>query len=173
MKRIAALILALCLVCSLVGCEKKTEKSTQTTTAAPEQEISMFDLSRAMLGAATFGEMRYISSTDDYAEDKFSYVSDLDYGKVEAFFLAYAADGKGNADEIAVIRVKDAQDVNAAMVSLQNHLQKRVALYQTYDPSQSEKLGKGSVFTDGRFAALIVSDDNHAVRSAFEAFLNK
>lgn len=164
MRRLAILLLTLALLCAAFsGCAKK-----ETV-----RKISMYDLSKSMLAATQFGEMRYASNTDDDAEDEFDYLSDLDYKLVDSWFLSYAADGKGNADEVAVIRVKQEKDVDKAVASLQAHLNKRVALYKTYDPSQSEKVGRGTVFSDGSFAVLIVSGDNQAVRKAFRDFLAK
>ena len=161
MKRTITVFLAflLCLCC-FAACGK-TQKN----------EISMYDMSRAMLGAAVFSEMSYVSSADDNAQDLFGYLSDFDYSKVDSFFLAYATNGKGNADEVAVVRLKDTSDVQNAVSSLQKHLEKRVSLYKTYDPTQSEKVSKGQIFSKGDFAVLIVSDDNTAVKDAFNAFL--
>lgn len=164
MKRLCVCLLALVMLCScFTGCKKKETASSQP--------VSMYDLSRAMLSAASFGEMKYVSSSDDGAEEKFDYISDLDYEKIDSFFVSYAEDGKGNADEIAVLRVKQSADTDAAVASLQRHLEKRGNLYRTYDPSQSEKVGKGVVFGSDTFAVLIVSSDNGAVRKAFEDFL--
>ena len=181
MKQTIALLLAalLCLgLCACSGTPQTAETTaapgtdaTPETTAAPEAELSMYDLSRAMLGAAAFREMSYVSSVDESAAADFAYLSDLDYEKVDQYFLAYAADGAGNADEIAVIRVRDEADVVAAEASLKAHLKQRASLYATYDPTQSEKIEDGQVFTSGAFAVLLISDDNDAVKAAFTSFL--
>lgn len=130
--------------------------------------VSLFDLKEAMLAATTFGDMAYVSSEDKEAETYFATVSDLDYAKVDAFSITYAKDGKGNADEIVVIRVKDAADTAPALATLQAHLKTRQSIYATYDPTQSEKIGKGVTFSKGVYAVLIVSDDNAAVKAAFD-----
>lgn len=176
MKNLYALLLAALLVLGLCACGGRTASKETTvpptqTTETPAEQFSMYDLSRAMLGATTFGEMSYVSSADDGAEADFAYLSDLDYEKVSQFFLAYAANGAGNADEIAVIRVKDSADLPAAEASLKAHLTQRAALYATYDPTQSEKIEAGTVFTSGSFAVLLISDDNEAVKAAFTSFL--
>lgn len=176
MKKLSAILLAALLILSLCACGGKTASTETTvsptqTTEAPAEQLSMYDLSRAMLAATTFGEMSYVSSADDNAEADFAYLSDLDYEKVSQFFLAYASNGAGNADEIAVVRVKDSADLPAAEASLKAHLTQRAALYATYDPTQSEKIGAGTVFTTGSFAVLLVSDDNDAVKAAFTSFL--
>ena len=169
MKRVISVLLCLLIVFTLFGCKKSAEEGSASSETS--DVVSMYDLSRAMLGAAKFGEMSYLSNTDDHAEDLFTYVSDLDYEKVEAFCLAYATNGKGCADEFCVIAVKDANDVAAAQASLQRHLEKRISQYATYDPLQSKKVEAGIVFSEGRYAVLIVSDDNNAVKEAFFDFI--
>ena len=162
-KAFALFAVALICLASLCACGSQNGPSGE--------ELSMYDLSRAMLAATTFGDMTYVSSNDDGADNLFTYISALSYDKVAQFFLSYATDGKGNADEIAVIRVKSAQDLDEAVKSLQAHLQKRIHLYREYDPKQSEKIEKGIVFAEKDMAVLIVSNDNGAVKNAFKQFL--
>ena len=160
--KIIAGVMLLVLILTLSACGPKSGK----------KDVSMFDLQKAMIAAADFKEMNYVSSSDDGAGDLFTYLSDMDYSKVEQFFLSYAKDGKGNADEVAVVRVKTKADLDEAVKSLENHLQKRIQLYRTYDPTQSEKIEKGIVFSQDDLAILIVSDDNAAVKSACIEYLN-
>lgn len=159
-KRAGALLLCALIAAGLfAGCGKNR----------PAQDVSLFDLKEAMLAATAFGDMAYVSSQDKDAETYLATVSDLDYGKVDAFSITYAKDGKGNADELVVIRVKDSADTPAALASLQTHLKTRQAIYAAYDPTQSKKIGAGIAFSQGNYAVLIVSDDNAAVKAAFEA----
>lgn len=137
-------------------------------TSQKTNHISLFDLKETMLAAAEFGDMAYVSSEDAEADTYLSTVSDIDPEKVDSFSICYAKDGKGNADELVVIRVKNKQDVAAAHSTLTAHLNKRQSLYATYDPTQSEKIGKGITFALDNYAVLIVSDNNAAVKAAFE-----
>ncbi|MBQ7726802.1 MAG: DUF4358 domain-containing protein [Clostridia bacterium] len=163
MKKLVSLFASCALVLvALSGCgERATRK------------ISMYDLSRAMLDAGDFKQMSYASSSDQEPQDLFANVSDLDYGKVESFFISYASDGNGNADEIVVIRVNSTKNLQEAVLSLKKHLETRKSLYATYDPTQSEKLSNGIVFSQEDFAVLIVSDGNDQVHAAFNAFLKE
>ena len=164
MKRITAVFVLFALACLLcAGCVKPAAQKT----------VSMYDLSRAMLSAMQTEEtMRYVSASDAGAEEKFARVSDTDYAHVEDFFLLYAENGAGNADEIAVIAVKNERDVSAAADSLRAHVEYRTQLYATYDPTQVPKLNGALVFTEGRYAVLIVCDDPAAAKAAFNGFLN-
>ena len=157
----SAFVLLLCLLCA--GCGRPAAQKT----------VSMYDLSRAMLGAMHTEEpMRYASASDAGAEEKFARVSDFDYADTQDFFILYAENGAGNADEIAVIAVKNERDASAAADSLRAHVEYRTQLYSTYDPAQAPKLNGALVFTEGRYAVLIVCEDPDAVRAAFNGFLN-
>ena len=166
-KAIAILMCALSVVTLFCACAAR-ENNTPAKT-----DVSLFDLKEAMLAAADFGDMAYVSSNDADAETYLSAVSDISYDKVDAFSICYAKDGKGNSDEVVVIRVKDAADTGEALASLQKHLQTRQSLYATYDPTQSQKVGNGITFSDGLYAVLIVSEDNAKVKQAFGDFMAK
>ncbi|MBE6835514.1 MAG: DUF4358 domain-containing protein [Ruminococcaceae bacterium] len=147
---------------ALCACAGKTEKS----------KVSMYDLKNAMANATeSFGEMSYASSEDDDAQGIFANISDMDYSKVESFFIYYATDGTGNADEIAVIKVKNDDDVSVARKALEDHLAKRTALYSTYDKTQLKKLDSAKVTVSGGYAALVVGDDAEKITNAFNEFL--
>lgn len=160
-KTIAVLLCAVFVTLALCACG----------TGNSAKQVSLFDLKETMLAAADFGDMAYVSSEDKDAQTYLATVSDFPFDQVDAFSITYAKDGKGNADEIVVIRVKDAADAAAALATLQTHLKTRQSIYATYDPTQSEKIGKGITFQNGNYAVLIVSDDNAAVKAAFEGFM--
>ena len=162
MKKIfcAALALLLC-AAALAGCQK-----------TPQADVSMFDLFSSLQTALnTDAPMVYVSAADDGAEEKFAYLSDMDYGLVSNFGLLYAENGAGNADELAVIEVKNENDVKKAEESLKAHVEKRATLYATYDPTQTQKLGEAQIFTAGRLAVLLVCDSPADVKAALQAFL--
>ena len=163
-KRIICAAFCLIMILCTAACGEKP---------AEVRDISMYDLSRVMLAADEFGDMSYASSADDGAEDLLANVSDIDYAKVLSFFIAYASDGMGNADEIVVIATRDTADVSEAQTTLQKHLEYRRSVYATYDPTQLDKLDRGTVFSQDNLAVLIVSGDNAKVRTAFEEFIAK
>ena len=158
---ISAVLLLAVLCCALCSCSSK------------EPEVSMYDLCQAMSRAATLKEMKYASSEDKNPSQLLSKVADIDYGKVSSFFIYYAANGTGNADEFVVIRVKKIADTKAAEASLRSHLAARKALYASYDKTQLPKLENAQVVSSGSFAALIVADEPAKVENAFLDFLKK
>ena len=160
MKKFTAIILSAVLFCGiLTACGDETE------------EISMFDLNQALVGfTAEPDNMKYASSSDSNPEELLAHVSNIDYGKVKAFFITYATNGTGNADEIVAIQVKKKSDLNQAADSLRSHLETRKTLYAAYDKSQLPKLEKAKVFTRGTLAILMVSDNSDKMEAAFYGF---
>lgn len=165
MKKLFCLLLALALLLS--GCAKPVEEPETETEAAPM--VSLYDLRKAMLAAQPdLPEMTSVSSSDENAAELFTYLSELDYEKVEGYYLAYAADGK-TANEFAVICLKDEADIPALTATLTDHIQYRVNLYKNYLPEQMKQASKAEIVTEGRYAALIMCEDRAAVKAAFLA----
>lgn len=139
----------------LVGCVSKEEK-----------KVSMYDLQKGILEADdTLPDMSTVNSSADNAEDSFAYLSDMDYQKVDGYFLAYSSEGK--ADEIAVVCLKEEKDVAEAKESLEKHKAGRISLYKTYDPDQVDRAQAGEVFSQGPYVVLIISDGAEKAKEAF------
>lgn len=150
-------VLALLIVCAGCGSGKNSSNT-----------VSMYDLRTAMEKAdPDLPEMLNASSTEKDAEDKFSHISDMDYKKVDSYFVSYSSDGH-KADEIVVIAVKDKADVDEAKESLTKHQQDRYNLLQSYEPKQVSRIQDGLIFTEGQYAVLIITNHNDDVRKAFE-----
>lgn len=156
MKKIISVMLALVV---LLQCGCGGTKTSDT--------VSMYDLRQTMEAADTsLPEMLYASSADENAADQFAYISDLDYDKVDSFFLSYAKEG--TADEIAVVAVKDVNDIDEAKQSLETHRQNRRKLLDQYEPEEVKRIDDGLVFAKDQYAVLIICDDAGAVKAAFE-----
>lgn len=156
MKKIISVMLALVV---LLQCGCGGTKTSDT--------VSMYDLRQTMEAADTsLPEMLNASSADENAADQFAYISDLDYNKVDSFFLSYAKEG--TADEIAVVAVKDVNDIDEAKQSLETHRQNRRKLLDQYEPEEVKRIDDGLVFAKDQYAVLIICDDASAVKAAFE-----
>ena len=130
-------------------------------------DVDMTALRRSMADAApSLPAMLSVTDADENAGELFSYLSDMDYGKVSHFFLLYAS--SGDADEIAVIEVKNRGDAADAEQSLRAHLVNRARLYEQYRPDQLQRVEQAEVFVRGRWAVLIVCDEAAAVKAAFD-----
>ncbi len=147
--------LALCLVITACG-------NTET-----QEKVDMYTLSKTMLEAdESLPEMLTVNSNAENAEELFAYLSDFEYDKVDSYFLAYSAEGL--ADEIAVVRVKNSEDTEEALKSLEAHIKSRSDMYGFYEPEQKKRADSGLTFANGSYAVLIVCDGRADVKTAFE-----
>jgi hypothetical protein len=175
--RLAALSLLLALTFALCGCGSGGGEADDT--------VSMYDLRKAMEAADTsLPEMTNLSKNDAETDENIdntensksggvehlfnTYIAkDLDYNKVDDFFVSYAVDG-GNADEIVVIAVKDKKDIDEAKAALEDHRESRRKNYEQYEPEQVKRVENGLLFTEKQYAVLIICDNPDGVRKAFE-----
>lgn len=137
-----------------------------------QDTVSMYDLNQTMEAAdQSLPDMLYASSADGNAEEQFVHISDMDYSKVDSYFVSYSKEGK--ADEITVIAVKDPADVTEAKESLERHRQSRIKLLNQYEPREVKRMEDGVIYTQGQYAVLLICDHSDAVRRAFEDFVKK
>ncbi len=140
------LLLVLTMLVMCVGCGAKKNTSGS---------VSMYDLRTAMEAAdPDLPEMLNASSTEKDAEDKFSNISDMDYKKVDSYFVSYSSDGH-KADEIVVIAMKDKADADEAKESLTKHQQDRYNLLQSYEPKQVSRIRMGWFLRKGSMQSLL------------------
>lgn len=109
--------------------------------------------------------MSVVTSAGERGEELFPYLSDLDYGKTDGYYFAYAE--AGTAEEIAVIRLKDEADAAEAKASLERHVEKRLGIFRAYDPEQALLVEDAQVLTAGNLVALVICPDGDAVCEAF------
>ncbi len=158
--RALGLVLAALLLTALAGCAGGGED---------ELDLDPVEMVRAMAAAdTTLPEMVTRSSGDEAARDSFTWLSDLDYGKVDAY--CYTCADAGTAEEMAVVRLKDKSDAAALMDSLRRHLEARRGSFQEYDPNQVPLVDDAVVAREGRYVALVVSRKNGLAQRAFQSF---
>ncbi len=161
MKKLACLVLAALAMAALGGCAGQAEDDGP--------DLDPETICKAMLAAdTTLPEMVARSSGDPEAKDSFTYLSDLDYGKVDSYFYAYA--DAGTAEEMAVVKLKDRSDAAALMSSLHDHLEARRGTFAEYDPEQVPLTEDAVVTREGRYVALIVSKKNGLAQKEFQKF---
>ena len=176
MKKVLALLLVLIItaVCFSACSKNENGNDAKKEESKTAQSVSMYDLYKAMIASSDKldeSAMQYASSSDDGADVTFKKVSYIDYAKVDSYFITAATDGASNCDELVVIQLKDAADVNEAVESLNTHLSKRKDLYKTYAPELLPKLELARVFSQDNLAVLIICDDPDAVQTALKDFV--
>ena len=157
LKKITCFLFSLLLCLNICSCSSKKEEN---------KSINIIDievLQKAMLDAApSLSESIQINSKAEDAETNFMGFSNLDYEKVDGFFLCYSKDAV--ADEIAVIRVKNNADVQSALDSLETHAEQKMSLFSDYSAKGTEKY---SAFCEGNYAVLIICEEADTVKQAF------
>lgn len=162
MRRAVCAALALMLVLGLAAC------GGNGGSAAGPVELGESLVARA----ENLPDMTCVSSEgkDATGAELFPYLSDMDYSKVAGYYLAYST--AGSAEEIAVIRVKDAAALPEAKASLERHLENRAGLFRTYDSEQAAMLGKAEIVAAGDTAALIICENASELASALRGEIN-
>lgn len=91
----------------------------------------------------------------------FSYLCDIDYGKVGSYFFCYSA--SGGPEEIAVIHLKNASDVEEANLAVKKHVEwQEKRFLKNTTPKAAAALEQALVFSDGnrrRFDSLLLAYD--------------
>ena len=153
MRRAAAGALLLALALSLAGCGGH---GGADPIALGERLASMAEGLPDMTAVTSGGEAT--------GAELFPYLSDMDYGLVEGFYLSYAT--AGSAEEIALIRVKDASDLAEARASLERHLENRRNTFRTYDPEGEALLARARVLTTDDSAVVLVCENADELAAA-------
>lgn len=135
-------------------------------TADPGKDVDLSALLDAMIAAdPTLPELVTVTGAGDQAAADFTYLSDLDYKLVDTYYYAFAQ--AGTAEEIAVVRLKDAGSAAALMDSLHKHVEQRQGTFREYDPSQVPLTEQAVILREGRYVALIVCQKNGLVQNTF------
>lgn len=164
LKKALCLTLAALVLAGMAGCTGGREEEGP--------DLDPAEMVRAMAEVdTTLPEMVTKSSGDDQAKDNFFYLSELSYGKVEAYCYTYA--DEGTAEEIAVVKLKDKSDAAAMMESLHQHVKARQGTFEEYDPEQVPLTEDAVVIREGRYVALIVSKKNGLVQNEFKKFFQE
>lgn len=156
-RAVCAALALMILVLGLAACG--TNGSTATDPVALGESLTA--------KAEALPDMTVVSSESKEATgaELFPYLSDMDYSKVAGYYLAYST--AGSAEEIAVIRVKDAADLPEAKASLERHLDNRAGIFRTYDPEQVSMVQSARIVTAGDMAALFVCQNADSLASEF------
>ena len=93
MKRFCKAI-AVCLCGALLSFTAGCGGEKEPVDVQDAQAVDMDELREAMLAAdTTLPEMKLSTSEDEKGELNFTVFSDFDYGRVQSYFYAYAAEG--------------------------------------------------------------------------------
>lgn len=145
-KLIAAVLTVTLLTLSFSGCSKSDFIDFDTIYSELTKEITGFsDSNMQKMGQNALDNFYYID------------INDLDEGK----YLIYMSDpATGNADEIAMFKVKDADKVVTIKAVVQDRLNDLAVRYESYKPEEMKKIKDAVLETKGNYIFMVVSSDN-------------
>ena len=143
LKRIVCLLLAVMMVLSMAACGDKKEK----------EEAKEYDgnaLMQALLNQVKFDDA--MSSVGDFATLYFPEVPST------ATISMYTGSGYF-ADEVVLITMKSAEDLETVMASVDKHLEQMTAQFKNYIPEEVAKIDNAVVWQGGSHVIVCISND--------------
>ena len=166
--RMALLALLLVVALELTGCGGGGTDAAPAVDMGTVQEQMLAAYETA--GGDNAATMDTVTEESDSPEALLATVTDLPLEDVEHFMISYSLDG--TADEIVVLCMKDSGKAKEAEESLSAHKDSRAALFRAYGPEEAARIDEeGIVFSQDRYAVLIICDGSDSVKEAFENVL--
>lgn len=157
------IVMVVCVVSIIfVSCNKDSTEDFKFSTE---------DLMKTVTDSITdLPAMTTVNKSSDNASQLFSYLSSIDYDKIHDFTFSYASDN--TAEEIAIICVKDSDDVDTIEKDLNKRLESRKATFATYDEGEVAKFKSATVVTKNNYVMLIIGtqaqNGKYSFNKAFE-----
>ncbi|WP_291580161.1 DUF4358 domain-containing protein [Clostridium sp. UBA6640] len=126
------------------------------------------------ISAAEIGEkIKQAANQDEMKEgdnDKLQKLYDINADEIENFVL-YVAPTNLKADELAVIKVKDANDVESVKERLSKRVEEQGKSFKDYLPDEYFLIEKHVLKTKDNYVLLAISKDADKIESAFDEAL--
>ena len=164
-KGIITALLATAMLTSLTACGGNTSSTETTNSSAVESNVNASapaDITSKIMGDIKFPSMAEIKS------DRLSTYYDVDADKIEAF-SAYICGSGAYPDEIAVFKMKSADDVNAIKTVLDKRVESQTTTFKDYTPDEMYKIDGKNVIISGNYIALIICSDNAGATATFNS----
>ena len=156
MKKITCLMVIA--VLAMTGCGDSGEGGSSVNVTELGKELIALD--------SDLPEMETVTNESDSAETTFAVLADYDYAKIDGFYYTYSA--TGTPEEIAVISVKEKNDVADLMKALQNHLDSRRQTFQQYDPEQVSMVENAVITFEGKTLLYATAKKNGVMQDKFK-----
>ena len=108
--------------------------------------------------SAIMAEITIPSAVEKNADSVGDYY-DVDLTKTESLSVYICGSG-AYPDELAVFKMKSADDTAAAQAAVQKRLTSQIELYRDYTPKEFYKLEEAKVITKGNYVMLFVCEDD-------------
>lgn len=162
-KIIAALLVPAMLV-SLTACGGNTS-STGTANSSVESSVNVSapsDITKKIMEDIKFPSMAEIKS------DRLSTYYEVEAEKIDSF-SAYICGSGAYPDEIAIFKMKSADDVNAVKAALDKRVESQTTTFKDYTPDEMYKIDGKNIIISGNYIALIICSDNAGAATTFNS----
>jgi len=140
---------------ALTGCSGKKEEA---------KNLSAVEIGEKIKQAVNLDEMK------EGDNDKLQKLYDISADEIENFVL-YVAPTNLKADEVAVIKVKDANDVESVKEKLSKRVEEQGKSFKDYLPDEYFLIEKHVLKTKDNYVLLAISKDADKIESAFDEAL--
>lgn len=175
-KRIISFVLASVTAISIVGCGADSSSTSQNTSEAQSSESESVISAEEMLKAAldkvpdnNLDTTTVKGDTSDYGFDSFckklysgTMPEDLDDG-----LISYSSTG-GYADEISILKPKNADDKSKLLSILKERINVRRHDFEGYKPEELTKIDNAQVFEQDGACILIIAENAAEIKDAFK-----
>lgn len=178
-KRIMAGIVCAMVAVSICGCSEKPAQSSASersvTSDAGSVSESVSEASDSSTATGTAAEITAKIQEDvkfpgmaEIGADRMAGYYDVAADKIDSY-SAYICGSGAYPDEIAVFKMKSADDVNAVKSVLEKRVESQSATFKDYTPDEMYKIDGNNVVTSGNYVALIICADNAKAIEVFKS----
>ena len=178
-KRIMAGIVCAMVAVSICGCSEKPAQSSASESSvisdAGSVSESVSEASDSSTATGTAAEITAKIKQDvkfpgmaEIGADRMAGYYDVAADKIDSY-SAYICGSGAYPDEIAVFKMKSADDVNAVKSVLEKRVENQSATFKDYTPDEMYKIDGNNVVTSGNYVALIICADNAKAIEDFKA----
>lgn len=178
-KRIMAGIVCAMVAVSICGCSEKpaqssaSESSVTSDAGSVSESVSEASDSSTATGAAAeitakIQEDVKFPGMAEIGADRMAGYYDVAADKIDSY-SAYICGSGAYPDEIAVFKMKSADDVNDVKSVLEKRVESQSATFKDYTPDDVYKIDGNNVVTSGNYVALIICADNAKAIEDFKA----
>ena len=174
-KRIMAGIVCAMVAVSICGCSEKPAQSSASESSVTSDAGSVSEASDSSTATGTAAEITAKIQEDvkfpgmaEIGADRMAGYYDVAADKIDSY-SAYICGSGAYPDEIAVFKMKSADDVNAVKSVLEQRVENQSTAFKDYTPDEMYKIDGNNVVTSGNYVALIICADNAKAIEDFKA----
>lgn len=156
----------------VVGCAGRSSDNSDNSEGTNEKsskkqglDMSAKEVVEKVSDVLTLPDMIGCGDKDDIdtgkdAMDVFEFLCDIDYEKVDEYYISYASDEENpTVEEVFAVKLKDEADVDSAKEELNARIDRRKTQFSTYKPEEVPKLNNAKVEANKNMVILVISND--------------